>query len=894
MANANRNWLIQGFLIGIFCGFLMLIGCTGKDNSSVAAKQAPEPIAMSFQHTTSCEKASCIQIQKTSLGKIFLLIASGVTGGSTPQWYDLKPQVVSFERSGQKMALIGQNYQSIYDEIQSVNLIQTFKIIAEDEKSITFDWGNGLKSFIAQNSYDIDAVRGMNNDLTESSYISIPVTDSFVRNIKFDKKNIELQQISKVPSSLMTKGDTKGSLKMENREETLAMNIQIRSYNLDSNFKPKEYDSSRRVGFFVNKISRKNYSKDIRNLISKWDLSPERGPIRIRVSATVPAEYVQAVTEGALYWNKVFGKDILVVETGIKPDEASPQDRSIMIRWIDWLDAGAAYAISQSDPLTGEILRAQVFLPSVFTKVSSATLVNLNGKLPVVAHGAIACDFSKSLADLNGLYTEANDSQRLRLAQDAVRSTVAHELGHAFGLRHNFAGSFSAKVSFRDIQESAKDYLKNPQHQGLETSTSIMDYVSGVDNILMSARTKFAALSYDKMAMDWAYSEGASALNESISKYCTDEDISIANSLGLIIYGCERFDAGRNPLQRKYFDAKYEKENLVTILFSAILGRLYPASQPDTVLDLDQILKDTAKWGKTDISPLEYIANAIFDKQSDGTGNPTFASLENIKMGAGLLSAHGQDIAWTEERKKDFSEIGGYAELLKGILTEANGALDMQWLEKQVDALAAAHYLAKGKTLSGRIYELKLEDQAKILNFFRRIAVQNKKALIQNMISLLPKMDEKEEQTDGKIVSVSRFLAIGLLTQDQADALVKLAIDLLQANSDQIAAVMTAKDGTQITVPARYLNIQERAKVLKLVSSKELNFNMDLNKAQVLTKMITNLNTILQKISDVDLNSMTLEQRKSLSQNLLDAGLITKEAKSWLDEELQTLVALGI
>lgn len=865
-------------------------GCSDKDRV-VEAKQAPVLISESFQAASNCKQASCITIQKESLGKIFLLISSGVTGGSTPQWYDLKPQVVSFERSGKKIALLGQNYNSIYSEIQSVNLIQTFEIISEDEKSITFDWGGGLKTFVAQGAYDVDAARGGNNDLTETSVNSIPVSDSFIRKIKFDDKNIELEQVSKIPSSLVKK--SKDNLSVETREETVVMNVQIRSYDLHPEFTSKEYDSSRRVGFFVNKVARKSVSKDVKNLISKWDLSDSRGPIRVRVSATVPEDYVQAVVEGALYWNKVFGKDIIKVETGVKVEDAGPQDRSIMIRWINWVDAGAAYAISQSDPLTGEIFRAQVFMPSVFTKVGSADLVSLNGKKPVnVLNGAIACDFTKTFNDVNMLAREATDSQRLRLAKDSVRSTVAHELGHAFGLRHNFAGSFSTKVTTQDIGNASKTYLNDLKHEGLETSTSIMDYVSGIDNILMAAKIKYAPLSYDKMAMDWAYSKNGAQLDESISLYCTDDDIALANSYGMSVYGCERFDAGRNPLERKYLVAKNEKENLVNVLFASIIGRMYPGDQPEVVNDLEKVIRDTVRFGKADMSALAFIGNALYDKTKNSIPAGAFVSLDNVKTGTIASAKSGKDVFWNKRRKQDVAAVGGYAGILNGLLRDASGAIDVRWFDAQVDALAASDFLKKGKTLAGRQYELTEIQKNKIIEFFRRLAEANKNTIFGGLQNLFPKLNEAEEQEDGKVLLVTSTLAAEMLDQDQADKLAQISLDLLALNSNETAAVVTLQDGTKINLPERFYSASERLSVLKLLSTKGLSFNMDLNKARVKNTEFTLVNDLIKKITNIDVTTLTVEQRKSLPKEMLTKGLISEDAKVWFEEEFSILAGL--
>ncbi|WP_374080210.1 zinc-dependent metalloprotease [Bdellovibrio bacteriovorus] len=872
----------------------ILSACTVKEER-IVEKQAPPDMRESFSEpqtiktnsvASPCDQASCITIQKAALGKIFLLIASGKTAGSTPQWYDLKPLVVSFEKSGSKMALLAENYNSIYEEIRTVNLVQTFNVISEDDKSITFDWGQGLKSFVLQSSYDVDGARGNNNDLTESSFKSLPVIDSFIRNIKFDEKNIELEQISKIRSDAVRTGK---SASLEPREETLAMNIQIRSYNLSADFKKKEYDKSRRVGFFVTKISKKGYSQDVSNLITKWDLSPSKGPIVVRISSAVPADYVEAVKEGAFYWNKVFGRDVVTVKTGVDP-QAGPEDRSIFIRWIPWLDSGAAYAIGQSDPLTGEVLRAQVFMPSVFTRVGSADLVNLNGNIPV-AQGAIACDLTQSLMDLNKMAREASDSQRLRLAQDSVRATVAHELGHALGLRHNFAGSFSAKVSTKEIYESAKTYLKDLSHQGLETSTSIMDYVSGIDDVLMAGRIKYAALSYDKMAMDWAYSENDSALNEKISLYCTDDDIALATSQSLQIYGCERFDAGNNPLLRKYLDAKGEKENFTKVLFASILGRLYPGDQPAVVADLDTVLQDTQKWGRANFDSLKFVGQAVMDTTKNNSASPNFASIENVKSGQVMYSKMGMDEALTKERARSLAEAGGYAALLNDLWRNADGAIAVNWLSQQIEDLKNSSYIAKGKTLAGREYELTPEQQEKILKFYQGLLAGNRKILSVGVATLLPKFDEPEQDSSGLTSSVTALLPRNLLTDNDAVLLANLYVDLANANEGE----QTVKVGPGLTkelkVLKSYLTAEEKAKWMKLLSSKGLRFDMDLKRALIRRSQYEKLNAFLKEI-DATLDLSTVKKPGDLASQLLQQGLVDSAASAWLNSEINVLLAL--
>lgn len=880
--NLNKFVFITAALIPS----LFLIACTKE---TVIEKQAPDNMLESFNRsaTSVCKRASCISVQKEALGKVFLLMASGKTAGSTPQWLDVKPLVVSFEKSGGKIALLGENYSSIYSEIHTVNLIQTFDIVSEDDKAITFDWGQGLKTFVAQSPYDVDGSRDSDSDLTESSQASIPVMDSFVRNIKFDEKNIELEQISKVRSDVIKAAGNK-KLEMSNREETLAMNIQIRSYNLGPNFKKKDFDKSRRVGFFVTKVAKEKYSKDVTNLITKWDLSPEKGPILVRISNAVPEDYVQSIKEAVNYWNKVFGRDVLVAQAGVDP-QAGPQERSIFIRWIPWLDSGAAYAMGQSDPLTGEVLRAQVFMPSVFTKVGSASLVQLNNNVPV-AIGAVACDLTKTLQDLNKLSREATTSQRLRLAQDTVRATVAHELGHALGLRHNFAGSFSSKVSMNDILASAKTYLKDLNHQGLETSTSIMDYVTGIDEILMSARIKYAPLSYDKMAMDWAYSDNDSNLSEEVSKYCTDDDIGLGASLGLQVYGCERFDAGNNPLLRKYLDAKSELNNFVNVLFVSIMGRLYPGDESDVVRNIDDVLADTKKWGKVNLDSLKFVSQAILETTKNTKPAPSFASMDYVKAGLIAASKAGKDEEFLAAREKSLAEIGGYAAIFNGLWKQDNGDLALNWLEKQIEDLKNSPYLAKGKTLSGRDYDLSPADQEKILKFFTSLVPANKKALMSGLEVLLPRIEDQDQDENGKAVIISSLLPQNLITDNDSQSLANLSLSLESLHDGTVVVKVGAGLTKEVTLEKSFLNADERGQWIKVLSSKGLRFDMEGKKALARKNQYDKINAFLKQV-DAQMDLSTVAAPAQLADDLLKQGVIDAAASEWLASEVSVLAA---
>lgn len=857
------------FLAAAITSAFFLSGCVKE--KIIHERQAPENIMESFNQSVECAQASCVTITKESLGKIFLLIASGKTGGAAPQWYDLKPLVVSFEKSGGKIALLGENYNSIYEEIKTVHLIQTFDILNEDESSVTFDWGAGLKTLILERSFDVDGVLGGKTDFTDSSMSSISVLDSYVRNITFDEKNIELEQISKIKQDSVQDGA------VAQREETLAMNIQIRAYNLGTEFKPKIADASRRVGFFVTKTSQPGYSGGVNNLITKWDISEGREPIQVRISKAVPEEYVAAVAEGALYWNKVFGRDVLEVVAGVDEQEG-PKDRSISLRWIPWLDSGAAYAMGQSDPLTGEILRAQVFMPSVFTRVGSATLVALNDGIPVSV-GAMKCDLSAKLRQVEELSREASESQRLRIAQDSVRSTVAHELGHALGLRHNFAGSFSAKVGTSSILDEASKYLRDIHHKGIEASTTIMDYLAGVDDVLVSAHLKFGPLVYDKMAMDWAYAEDDAALDEEKSLYCTDDDIAIAQSMQLKIYGCERFDIGNNPFLRSVLDGKREIESFVNTLTVSILGRLFPGQNQD-VANMETVIVETLQWAKLQTPSLESVRDFMFDNPK----GQKFVALETAKAGAYVYATMGQDTALLKQRQEALAEAGGYSGVLSTLLYRGDGSMQFDWLEKQIMAVVQSGYLESGKTLSGRDYVLTQEQRTWIMAFYQVLRDQNKRSYEDLMESLLPKVNSVVNTPKGPQTITEIFLS-GRLDQAEGEELAQIWLDLSHYQKGVLQAKYGPNLALSLDLPQRGLDSVTLKKWMAMLKKENIGLDVSSVKSRQYELELRRLAQVMKDFgyhSTVNTEQGIQEAVRSMS----ELGQLDKNASNWVLSEL--------
>jgi hypothetical protein len=219
-------------------------------------------------------------------------------------------------------------------------------------------------------------------------------------------------------------------------------------YRRNAQFEPFELENLDHFGFY------ETYPQDVagRTVLyaTKFD---SRKPIVFALSAAIPADHREAVREGVLYWNRAFGREMIRV-VDAPAGVTAPNPRYNVLQWIE--DGSfASTSHIQADPLTGEILHAHIFLDA---------------------------------RDLRG--------HDLREQNDHLRYLVAHEVGHALGLRHNFA--------------------KGPP-------TTVMNYFDFAAGVALgrAIRTSAAGLEYDRKVMRHVYLDQPLDL-ASLPDFCTD------------------------------------------------------------------------------------------------------------------------------------------------------------------------------------------------------------------------------------------------------------------------------------------------------------------------------------------------------------------------------------
>jgi hypothetical protein len=293
-----------------------------------------------------------------------------------------------------------------------------------------------------------------------------------------------------------------------------------------NNFKARRDDA--RVGYFGQQVDDLTTDKwaPYRDVINRWDLqkkdptaaiSEPIKPIVWWIENTTPVEWRDVITKATLQWNLAFEKAGFknAMQVKVQPDDADWDAGDIRYNVLRWTASPrppfGGYGPSLANPLTGEIIAADIMLEYVYMKnrwlSESLYTDGTSMEQPTNAQAGLYCSAGHALHSslltaktvLNA--SGASSAEMNALSEQSLAYLILHELGHTIGLNHNMKASqklgameiHDAKITKGSINGSVMDYpLLNLAPPGV-TQGDYSDTRPGP---------------YDDWVIEYGYSEG--------------------------------------------------------------------------------------------------------------------------------------------------------------------------------------------------------------------------------------------------------------------------------------------------------------------------------------------------------------------------------------------------
>ena len=257
-----------------------------------------------------------------------------------------------------------------------------------------------------------------------------------------------------------------------------------------------------RIGYFTQQYDQMTSNKwaPYQDVIKRWNLvkqDPDAAlsepvkPIVWWIENTTPYEWRNTIKEAVLSWNIAFEKagfkNAMIVKT--QPDDATWNAGDINYNVLRWTSSPiprfGGYGPSLANPLTGEMLGADIMLEFVFMKnrwlydnlysQGASSLTNFGSEPDAFQQGGLNCSAGHELQQgfilgsamfQGSTMAQDNSIENKALIDEGLSMLIMHEVGHTLGLNHNMKAS---------ILWDEKEVHDKSLTQGV-LSGSVMDY----------------------------------------------------------------------------------------------------------------------------------------------------------------------------------------------------------------------------------------------------------------------------------------------------------------------------------------------------------------------------------------------------------------------------------